>query len=484
MPQKKKPSRRKKPAAQKKQTAPQNKQAKQQRTWTLVVRWVVIALIVLALAGSVLLGALSSRYKVSSTAPANAAITLAGISVAPVREGTTYAGIAYTATRAQSLLYAASTYKIPTVEADCAGLCTADGQVLFSKNTEEKVVMASATKIMTAIVALESASLDTMMKVTFGAEHTEGSLAWLQEGMTLSLSNLLYCLMVASGNDAAVCIAQNISGVESRFVSLMNQKAQVLGMTSTVYKDVMGLSEENYSTVDDYLKLTVYAMRNEAFREVVATQYKEIYVDGITLTLDNANILGEFLENPQVTGVITGSLDGLEYCLIGSALYNGIELYTVIFRSYDNVGRFTSSSTLLEWGFKHYRTIELINPTQLVGRAALTSWTNKTVPVSTPAAIQIEVFDVNGPLYQEVVLDDIKGAVVEGQTCGTVIWIQNDVQVASSELVATQTVAAPGFFESVRIGWIRFWGFFTGADSHASHAVYLKSQVPVPAASE
>ncbi|MCL2756622.1 MAG: hypothetical protein FWD43_00890, partial [Coriobacteriia bacterium] len=313
------------------------------------------------------------------------------------------------------------------------------------------------------------------------AARTEGTSAGLFEGMKMTLLDMLYCLLLPSGNDAAVCVAENVAGFEAKFVGMMNEKAKELGMNDTNYSDSSGLTEEeHYTTVLDTFILTRYAMQNETFRKIVGTRYKEVDVSGYILYLNSTNQLYGYLEDAKVTGVKTGTNYDSGYCFIGSAIKYGVELYAVFFQGNTRAESFVDAATLLEWGFRHFRTIELINPSQQVGTVACTSWLDKTVAVYAPAAIRIEIFDLDGPIDQIIVMDDIKGAVVKGQVCGQIIWKQNGVELASSELVAGERVAAPNFFESLGIAWKRFWGGFKDEPEHAEGSILLLPQVPVP----
>jgi D-alanyl-D-alanine carboxypeptidase (penicillin-binding protein 5/6) len=446
---------------------------KKQKAWVVVLRAILAAIIALATIGGVLLSAATQAYSL----PTGASGAFGG------------AGPAYD-TRPQDLIegrplddFRAETDDFPQVLADYAGVCTKEGRILFERDADVKVPMASTTKMMTAIIAIETTPLDTMMTVTYGAAMTVGTSAGLQEGMTLNMRDLLYCLMVPSGNDAAVCIAENISGMESRFVALMNEKAASLGMTSTHYADSSGLSDEDhYTTVRDYLRLARYTMANPIFREVVSTRHLTLDVGGVILDLESTNLLFDVMDSAEVTGVKTGFIDESGYCFVGSAIKNGIELYSVTFHGADGDERFRDAKSLLEWGFRHFRTIELINSRQLVGKVALTSWPDKLAEAYAPLAIRVQIFDLNGAITQDVSLRDLDGAVGEGQECGTVVWLQGGEVIASSPVVTVESVAAPDFFQGLSIWWGRVIGAILGQPAHLEGSVNLSPVVPVPAA--
>ncbi|MDR0888340.1 MAG: serine hydrolase, partial [Coriobacteriales bacterium] len=254
--------------------APKRKEAR----WVVVVRAILLAIVAIALVSGVLLSTVTNALgEVLQTD------TIDGSSVQQVQQ---------------------QTNDIPDIEAAYAGLSTSDGQVLYTRSPDTQVPMASTTKIMTAVVALESGtSLDTPMKITDGAAGTEGSTANLKSGMVISFHDLLYGMLLPSGNDAAVAIAQNIATTESRFVDMMNSKASDLGMTSTHYADATGLSDTNhYTTVNDYLKLARYAMQNSTFRQIVSTPtYTMTTSDGTTITVQSTDEMSDYLQGTGIT---------------------------------------------------------------------------------------------------------------------------------------------------------------------------------------
>lgn len=147
------------------------------------------------------------------------------------------------------------------------------GEVLFEKNAKERQSIASITKVMTAIVAIESGKMNEIAKTSRKAIYTEGSSIYLEEGEKMTIEDLLYGLMLRSGNDAAVTIGEHIAGSEEGFVYLMNEKARWLGMQNTHFDNAHGLeSETHYSTAYDMALLMRYAMKNDEFRKISGTK--------------------------------------------------------------------------------------------------------------------------------------------------------------------------------------------------------------------
>jgi D-alanyl-D-alanine carboxypeptidase (penicillin-binding protein 5/6) len=310
------------------------------------------------------------------------------------------------------------------------------------------------------------------MLVTFGAAITEGSTANLREGDTASLKDLIVCMMVPSGNDAAVAIAENIAGTEFAFVDLMNEKAAALGMTGTHFSNASGIKDEdNYTTAADYLLLTRAAMGNDLFREAVGATEVSAEISGRVETYASTNILLDEMDGAN--GVKTGFTDEAGYCLVASARRNGFELYAVIFHSSSEEQRFVDAATLLEWGFAHYRTVELINAIKPVADVALLSWIDKTVPVVAASPVAANLFDYAGNIQQEVILTEKEGAISKGETVGSLTWTQGGEVIAKVDLLAAEDAPEPSFWEGIGIWWQRLWGGLFGDPPHATSTTTL-----------
>lgn len=198
------------------------------------------------------------------------------------------------------------------------------GRVLFENNAYETRPMASTTKIMTAIIALERLDLKEFVKVSASAANTEGSSIWLSPGESMSVEDLLYALMLASGNDAAAALAEHISGSESAFALLMNQKAKSIGANNTNFVNPHGLPDDNhYTTAYDLALISAYAMKNTTFREIVSTKNKTISWEGSQWdrSLKNHNKLLSRYE--YATGIKTGFTKKAGRCLVSSAEKDG-----------------------------------------------------------------------------------------------------------------------------------------------------------------
>jgi D-alanyl-D-alanine carboxypeptidase (penicillin-binding protein 5/6) len=248
----------------------------------------------------------------------------------------------------------------PRIGARSAFLMNAmTGEVYLSVNADTPVAMASTTKIMTALAAIQfSPSLDLSVKVGHDAVamNTNGnSVAFLKEGDTITLRDALYALLLPSGDDAAVAIADAVAGSQARFVGLMNLEAALLGMRHTRYVNVHGLDEAgHYSTARDLTLLADYAMANADFRAVVSTAHHVLPATALhrDYTWDTTNnLLTKNDHYDGIEGVKTGHTENAGYCLVFEAAHTDRRLVGVVLGEKTDAGRFTDATALLDWGF-------------------------------------------------------------------------------------------------------------------------------------
>lgn len=256
--------------------------------------------------------------------------------------------------------------KPPTVGAKGAALMDVNsGRLLFGKNEEERLPMASTTKIMTAILAIESGKLDELVTVSSKAVQVEPSSIWLEAGEQISLLHLVYGLMLRSGNDAACAIAEHLAGSVSAFAEKMNEKAKELGMANTNFKNPHGLPDpDHYTTALDLAKLSAYALRNRQFTAIVSTTRFSILnrQTNTPRVWYNKNRMLEIY--PGADGVKTGWTRAAGHCLVASANRGGQRLVAVVLNSPDDWGETTA---LLDYGFANFKPIPIIYPGQYIG---------------------------------------------------------------------------------------------------------------------
>ncbi|MFC7320745.1 D-alanyl-D-alanine carboxypeptidase family protein [Halobacillus campisalis] len=228
------------------------------------------------------------------------------------------------------------------------------GRVLYEKDGYSSSLIASTTKIMTALLAIESGKMEEEVVVSERAIRAEGSSIYLTEGEKIPLRDLVYGLMLRSGNDSAVAIAEHVGGSLEGFVHLMNEKASWLGMNASNFENPHGLDGENHvSSAYDLALLMAYSMKNETFREVTGSEiYKS---ENRTYSWQNKNkLLTMLYEN--TTGGKTGFTKAAGRTLVSSAEKDGMELIAVTLNAPSD---WNDHERMYEWGFEHYETYQI-----------------------------------------------------------------------------------------------------------------------------
>lgn len=226
--------------------------------------------------------------------------------------------------------------------------------MIIGKNEDVKSAMASTTKIMTTIVILEKADLNEKVTVSAKAGGTGGSRLGLKRGDKASVRDLLYGLMLRSGNDAAVALAEHVGGSVKEFAELMNEKASELGLTNTHFVTPHGLDDANhYTTALELAKLTDYAMDNETFAKIVGTKSTTIYINNQSRQINNTNELLGVLNG--VVGVKTGFTNNAGRCLVTETKRNNMDIITIVLGADTKKDRTKDSVNLIEYTFSKYK---------------------------------------------------------------------------------------------------------------------------------
>lgn len=391
----------------------------------------------------------------------------------------------------------------PSIEANHAMLVDDTGKVYFERDAHSAAKIASVTKVMTAIVAMDyDPDLSMTVTVTEEAAEVGESSANLVEGDTLSLKNALTAMMVASGNDAAASIAASVgksmladegnasasddAGV-ARFVQAMNEKAAEMGLEDTEYTNPHGLDDGEYegsqhSTAADIAMEVAYAMENDDFRDIVGSASATVKLkrDGESVSIDLEST-DELLSAYEGTvGVKTGYTDLAGACFAGANDHDGREYYAIVLDSPDEAQRFVDTEDLWDWCYAHREDYRLANSTETVSaeidgkagdypilaRVAHRDWIDVTVPATFADPDQtVDVFSLDGNISQEVTFDELHGNIAAGDKVGSITFKQRNEEVATVDLVAAEDVAAPGPVDAIRIWWERLWGNDAVADN-------------------
>lgn len=250
-----------------------------------------------------------------------------------------------------------------SVSARSAIVIEADsGRVVFEKDADTRRPMASTTKIMTALVALEAGDTARQVSVAGEAVGVEGSSVYLQTGDRLSLDDLVWALMLESANDAAAAIAIEVGGTVEGFAAMMNEKAAELGLENTHFTNPHGLdNEQHFTTARDLAKLAAHALSDPRFREIVSTYRHSISVGDDTRFLLNHNKLLKLYDG--AIGVKTGYTRRSGRCLVSAAERNGVRLVAVTLDAPDD---WNDHRALLDCGFGALEARELIKPGESV----------------------------------------------------------------------------------------------------------------------
>ncbi len=392
----------------------------------------------------------------------------------------------------------------PSIDAERAVLMDQYGNVYFQRSAEDSANIASLTKVMTAIVALDRAQEGTVVNVSSAAAAIGESSAGLKEGDSMDLTTALKAMLVPSGNDAAEAIGETVGaqilasnpGIADNaldaFVVAMNEKAQELGLTNTVYENPHGLDYDQYagnlhSCALDQTKVAQCAMSYSTIRDIVSGGSTTITVsrggDTADIQLSTTDSLLAMYE--YAIGIKTGVTNLAGESFMGAADNGSLQLYAVVLDSSDEYQRFLDAQELFEWGYKHIVSLPLANTDQtydmsgsgetvpVVGEVALGDRLDQTVKVTyaDPNAA-VQVFDLNGNVTEKFDYYQVTGKVTAGQVVGKATFYQHNQVVAEQDLVSCENVSAPSIFDDIHTWWTRVTSGITGAQTEADSHVY------------
>ena len=249
--------------------------------------------------------------------------------------------------------------KLPTINSRAAIIIDRKSKtILYGKSEKEKRKMASTTKIMTATIVLENSNLNDIVEVSKKSAGTGGSRLGLKTGDKITVHDLLYGLMLCSGNDAAVALAEHVGGSVEGFADLMNKKAQELNLTNTHFVTPHGLdNDDHYTTAYELALLTDYALKNKVFAQIVNTKNYTVTINGNSKNLSNTNELLGSLNG--VYGVKTGFTNGANRCLVTACKRNDLDIICIVLGADTKKFRTQDSIKLIEYTFNNYQNINI-----------------------------------------------------------------------------------------------------------------------------
>jgi serine-type D-Ala-D-Ala carboxypeptidase (penicillin-binding protein 5/6) len=323
------------------------------------------------------------------------------------------------------------------------------GRVLAENNADQRLEPASLTKIMTAYVVFREVAkgnlkLEEMVQVSEKAWRTEGSRMFAQVGAEISVENLLKGMIIQSGNDASVALAEKVAGDESVFAQMMNQNAERLGMKNSHFKNSMGLPDPDHYTTARDLSILTHALIDEFPEFYKWHSIKEFLFNNIKQM--NRNRL--LWRDPTVDGVKTGHTEGAGYCLVTSALRDGMRLIAVVLGTKSDNERANANQAMLNYGFRFFETRSLYKANEKLAEPRI--WKGDSTAVSLGLLRDFYVTFPRGQ-YQNLkasleINNGITAPVQQGDKLGAIKVALNDQPVAEVDLVALQAVGQGGIF--------------------------------------
>lgn len=329
-----------------------------------------------------------------------------------------------------------------SVSAESAVLIDAsDNTLLFSKNADTRMPMASTTKIMTALVAIEHGDIDGIITIPPQAVGTEGSSIYLYEGERLTLRQLLYALMLESANDAAVAIAIEIGGSIEGFSKMMNKKVAELGLTNTNFVNPHGLDHQNhYTTARELAIITSAALKNELFREIVSTQKTTIPLndtEDVRLLINHNKMLRNY---DGTIGVKTGFTKRCGRCLVSAAERDGLQLIAVTLNAPND---WNDHTNMLDYGFNSYVNVTLAEQNTYRLVLPVTGGNDNTLVCTNTESIKSTLPSAHGEIICHIEAPRFVIAPVSaGDHIGNITYYCDGKIIGESRLIAVSTINA------------------------------------------
>tara|TARA_Y100000310_G_scaffold279121_1_gene298076 strand:+ start:166 stop:1296 length:1131 start_codon:yes stop_codon:yes gene_type:complete len=357
----------------------------------------------------------------------------------------------------------------PQLAAQAYVLMDADsGKILVNQNGSQRLPPASLTKIMTSYVAAAelargSIKLDDQVDISVTAWRMGGSRMYVREGTKVSLQDLLRGVIVQSGNDASVAVAEHIAGSEGAFVDIMNQQAKILGMKDTQFNNATGWPDEShYTNAYDMAVLTVALIRD--YPEHYG-MYAEKYFTYNNIRQPNRNSL--LWRDKSVDGVKTGHTDAAGYCLVTSATRQGMRLISVLMGAKNEEVRATESQKLLTYGFRFFETYTLYDAAASLSNNRIWGGVDESIDLGLEKEVVITIpRGMKKELTAKMQIDSVIEAPVEaGKQFGNLtISIRDDV-IYEAPLTALKSIPESGFFsnsfDDVHLFFLQLFGLDT-----------------------
>ena len=374
---------------------------------------------------------------------------------------------AQTAVAGEEMQPAALTAAQPDLTLNCRAVCLIDqdtGTVLYEKNADQQMPIASITKVMTLLLTFEAIhdgrlTLDTLVPVSEHAYHMGGSQIWLEPGEQVTLDEMIKAICVSSANDAAVAVAELVGGSEQGFVQMMNDRAAELGMTNTTFHNACGLDTEGHlSTARDVAIMS---------RQILTTcpevlHYTGIWTDtlrgGATQLVNTNKLLRRY---NGITGLKTGTTGGAGVCISASATRDGLNLIAVVLGAPSSKDRFEAATTLLDYGFAAWRAAPLPAMEDRPLLIKVRGSAEESVPLeysALPESILMPKESAAELTAQLTLPDELDAPVQQGQAVGMVRILAGESVLGEYDICAAAD--APEMDFGTALGLL--WGTLTG----------------------
>ncbi len=332
---------------------------------------------------------------------------------------------------------------------------TSTGQVLYEKNADEQVAIASITKVMTMLLVIEQLksgkfTLSDIVPISNHAFSMGGSQIWLEPGEVFTVDELLKAVAVSSANDAAVALAEFVAGSEEAFCGMMNERARQLGMNNTNFVNACGLDAQgHYSTARD-----VSIMASELIKHPEIFEYTTIWVDylrdGETQIVNTNKLLQSY---PGITGLKTGTTSGAGVCLTASAVRDGMSLISVVLGSNSSQERFSASKKLLDFGFTNFETKPFPDTSNIPLQVDTKNALNQTVGIefSVPQNLLFVKASTSNLSYQVDLASYIQAPMQKGMKVGSISLYTETEKIGEYDIVLSEDVEKMDFSNALAL---------------------------------
>lgn len=326
------------------------------------------------------------------------------------------------------------------------------GEILFEQNAEEALPPASVTKVMTLLLVMEAIEdgklrYEDMVTASANACSMGGSQIYLEEGEQMTVEDMIKSVVIASANDAAVALAEHITGTEAAFVEMMNNRAKELGMTSTNFENTNGLDDTAVNHVTSAKDIAI--MSRELIRHERITEYSSIWMDTIRngeFGLTNTNRLVRFYNG--ATGLKTGSTSKAGFCVSATAERGGMSLICVIMAAPSRDIRNAAATSLLDWGFANYTVYEREAGT--VGTLPVIGGVRSTCQASYDRFHSVVSKSDASKIQSTTELPETLTAPIQkGQKIGSVVYTLDGKEIGRIDIMADEAVEGIGFWDVV-----------------------------------